>query len=1692
MAKRSVDAWIASRRGRAVAAGLVATASVALVLLLGTGGGTPSAVVVPSGGPASTGSSTSAPAAAQTAAGVQQTPAVPTAPSPAPSDAAWSTVELAALTPVADLTADDRDSVGVGLGTTFTLRSRGSTDASDLAARIETQPAIALTTEPGTDATSVRLRPDEPLAPGATYRFLLRTAAGTLAGSWVFQAEQPLQVVTILPNDEATNVPVDTGIEVTFDQDGVTDAADHFRIEPEVAGRFEMHDRTLAFVPAEELATETVYRVTMTPGVGVSGSDQVLESAFTFAFETAGAEQPADEPWSMSLGRPILEAAPDEPPVIGVQGFSRGPAPATLPVELYRLPSLAVAVEAAGTILSAPTWAQSSSTGLVPTTNLDRTLAVDAPLESIDRQGNHVISLPFSLDPGWYLVVFPRDGRDQQALLQVSEVAVYVMTTETQTVVWVNDVATGRPIRDAEITTVSGSSLAPSDDSGLSLTPTPDDLRHVIPERTDGARPIVIVTAPDGRTSLAVPGIPSGGTYAAETADVSRINTASERYWLVFSTDRTQYRQTDTLNAYGLIRERATGAVPRNLEVRLSTEEGAPAIGAIRTAPDARGMFAASIPFADLPLGFYAVELWADGRQVATTYFGVADIRKPAYAITVQTGHRAYVAGERIRASATVAFYDGTLAPGIELVINETRATTDALGVATIRYIADTGGEIERYQSIGVSAVPADPENGEIAGYRNIAVFPADAWIDAAGTLADGRLGVTGRLTSLDREKLERADADPYRGLDPAGLPIAARRVTAAITELVPVRTVTGRTYDFIQKRSIPVYSYEIRDVSRGTRSVTSGTDGRFSLSLDVDAPDHQYRVVLTAADGEGRRTQLTLHVSPDLPILPSAGARPMLADQQICSYVAPTRYRIGEPLAVTFRNGSGPLPTGGTNRYLFTVAKQGLLDAIVQASPTLDRPFAETDVPNAAVGAVWFTGRSYVPADFASSATLDLAERELTITITPDHERYRPGELVTLRVRTLDRLGRPTPASVVLRAVDEKLYAIGGGFDVDLLADLYEPVGSGVLGTSASHQPPFPSFGLGCGDTTGGGDDFRDWLLFRKVVTDAEGVATVSFPLSDDLTSWHVSAAAVNADYEGGTAMVLVPVGLPFFVEAVLAPEYLVGEQPVLRLRAFGSDLVAGDDVTFTLLAPTLGVAPMTLAGVAFEPITVPLPALPPGQHAVTIGGEAGSGPGRLTHRLVHRFTVIPSRAARSETHVAPLAADWRPDAASGLTIVTVTDAGRGRFLSALSAMAAGGGARVDQAVAADVARELLIEAFDQPDWLLPPTTFDPTRYQTGRGIALLPYSGPDLGLTVRVALAAPELFDPGLLREAFRHWLESSEATRERRAMTLAALASLDQPVLTAVADLAAEADLTIRERLYIGLAFAASGDDERARALQRDLLSEFGERLGPLVRLEVGTTLDDTLEATGLLALLSAALGDPIGADAEAYIEANLGHDDLFVLQQLAYVRRALERSDPAAGRFAATVGGERSVHDVAPGGTWSVTLTADQVATLRLEPLAGSLAVTSTRDVPFDASAVEADPDVSLERTITPAGDLPADALVRVAITVRFGPQATSSCYEITDRLPSGLAPLVRSLAFRDFGDSADALALAPYLVEGQRVAWCIGPTTTKREFRLGYSARVVSAGTYRWEPATAQSTSGSSRISVTPPLEINIR
>ena len=572
--------------------------------------------------------------------------------------------------PIAALAADHAVGSVVQLDSRFRLTSVDGTPASTLASRLTVTPRLAFSATPESGDQAVTLVPDDPLDPGVVYRFALAGSAGELVDTWAFQARQALHIVSTIPDHQQSDVPLDTGIEVTFDQDGVGDVWSHISIDPPTDGRFETHDRTIAFVPDKPLAPRAIYTVTVTKGVKASDTGEQTQEDTRFSFETASPGKPAPD-GGVLFPEEVVESAMAERPVIGVWQFGDDAHPVkTAAMTVFRFPTISAAVDAWRSLRARPDWTRFSTRGLVETAALRRVLVANVKINGVN--GTWWISLPERLAAGWYLVQLDA-ARPIQTVLQVTDIAGYVAVSETRTVIWANDVGNGHAVPGATAM-ADGVTLGRTNSSGLLLTATPAALMPQTGSLCDRpCDPVVTVTAPGG-SAVFLPtqsshdkleGIDGGYMWSA----------ADQHFWAVLNTDRSRYRSTDTINLWGMVRSRADGSVPGAVTVRFRTTFGENAadhaIAAIAAKPTKNGVVLASIPLVDMPEGTYGIDLVAGDRTVRSLDVEVGPIAKPAYQLQIATGRRVYVAGDRIKVTVRARFFDGTPVPGVPLRIQD-------------------------------------------------------------------------------------------------------------------------------------------------------------------------------------------------------------------------------------------------------------------------------------------------------------------------------------------------------------------------------------------------------------------------------------------------------------------------------------------------------------------------------------------------------------------------------------------------------------------------------------------------------------------------------------------------------------------------------------------------------------------------------------------------------------------------------------------------------------------------------------------------------------------------------------------------------------------------------------------------------------------------------------------------------------
>ncbi len=1680
---------------------------------------------------------------------------------PAPEDD-WQSVNAASAPACFSMAATDGDNWSIATDTTFVFESVEEIDPEQLAAALAVEPQIEFEVAPmgsaetrlprdlpGRDATHAEgarswlsglitparvradgpheytVRPSQPLAPGQVYRFaLMDVETGERAWQWAFQTRIPLRVLETIPENGTSGVPLATGIELLLSSTEVEGAETAVAIDPPTAlADVELTHGRLVLVPEEHLQPATLYTVTVDDSLRDVETGQSLAEAFTLQFETGLEDERSqihEEP-QLAFAHPLYEAPTGEIPTLSLVDYSGQTTDLRegTTVTVYRYEDLDAFAESLVGYAEIPLWAYSSRESYAgETQGLTRVSSFAPRLEPIGDGPELVLQLPEPLEPGFYLITLDQGAglATRTAWLQVTDIASYAAVAEDRLLVWLNDVSSGVPITNAQISTPEGDIEARPDAQGVVLVDTPPSLLEV-PDASHAiyasAVPqvsgLLLVEASGGREAV-VPVAEAFRDYRGGGLREMGRATAADDYWRFLYTDRKLYRMSDQIRVWGIARHRDRPEVEQTVKVEL-LDSGAPGrwgeptvLARTESRTGGAGTFVGSLSFEGASPGFYTLRLSVDDAILTTTSVEVRDFVKPAYKIDVIPGAEAVIAGEPVDVEIETSFFEGSPVPGMNLVVSgdeEATLTTDETGRAAFAYSSatDTGpaGSYQGYRWASFYVTPELAEAGDIQGQGWLRVFPSQATLDAEWSHEDGNITVAGTVHELDLTRLNEgtaANLDDY-----LGPPLVGEDVEIRVTEIDYRRVEAGESYNYIEKRVVKEYYYEPIETIMATFSTATDSEGAYQLSFAAEE-NLRYEILVSVADDAGRSAQRELYAAARS--APGA-SRPTLS----ASKAGP--YSLGETIDVEMQYGSEPLPSDDGNRYLFYESAAGIRGYEVEEAPVYTFEFRAEQIPNINIVAVRFAGHTYQEASFPLSLPFNREERELVVQATPLGE-YGPGEEAVIELQVTDAAGEPKPAHVLLSGVDEAIYRLQGASfygSTDILNELYATMRTGILRTYASHQLPGGPPGAEGGGGGEARDDFKDTALFEEVVTDADGRARVEFRLPDNLTSWRITSLAASEDFYAGSSAVLLPVSLPMFVEMTASASYLAGDRPVMRVRAYGRGLEEGDPVELQIDAPTLLDEALILEGEAFIGTDVGLPDLATGQHWITVTATAGA----LADSLVRTVEVVPSRLTVPETSSDEYSAgdtlELQPDSGSRTTVV-IADAGRGRYYGALRSLAVGWGDRLDQALGRQLAMRLLEQHFDEGADSRE-LQLGPWRSDDG-GLALVPWGGSDLAASALAAAVAPNDVGRQGMSRYFREIYYDADEPAERRAAALYGLAAVGEPVMPEVAALASASDSqSAFTRTYVALAAAELGDLDTAREMYGALVGELGEARGSAARIGAAADRADTIAATALAAHLGAMLGDELAPAFFEYVSANASPLAPHTLEKAGFLAEALPRLTADPARVTYTHDGRETEVVLERGDSIALALGARDGRGLSLEVIEGVISVATSRDVAVEPTELEPDPDALVTRryvagSADQVGATPLAAgaeqslvvseadLVRVTLDYRLEETATDGCYQVTDILPSGLLPVTDPYSRGVTPVGPEEAPDYPYAIEGRRVSFCAFRDGEQEP--LTYYARVVGKGTYSAEQALIRSQlmAGPQMASLSPPAEVEIR
>jgi uncharacterized protein YfaS (alpha-2-macroglobulin family) len=277
--------------------------------------------------------------------------------------------------------------------------------------------------------------------------------------------------------------------------------------------------------------------------------------------------------------------------------------------------------------------------------------------------------------------------------------------------------------------------------------------------------------------------------------------------------------------------------------------------------------------------------------------------------------------------------------------------------------------------------------------------------------------------------------------------------------------------------------------------------------------------------------------------------------------------YKVGDKARYMIKN---PYPEA---QALVTIERYGVLHHFVQtltgSTPVIEFEVKPDYIPGYYLSVVVFSPRVDKPIKdqvdlgkptfrigYVSVPIRDVS-KEMDVKATTDKSVYKPREKVTLTLHAQPRLAQPSPEPIemAVAVVDESVFDLiaGGKAYYDPYQGLYALDGLDLrnysLLTRLVGRQKFEKKGANPGGD--GGSDLAMRNLFKfvsywnpSVKADAQGNATVSFDVPDNLTGWRVLAMAVTPSDRFGLGDVNFKVNKPTEIRPVMPNQVSEGDR--------------------------------------------------------------------------------------------------------------------------------------------------------------------------------------------------------------------------------------------------------------------------------------------------------------------------------------------------------------------------------------------------------------------------------------------------------------------------------------------------------------------------------------------------------------------
>ncbi len=1533
----------------------------------------------------------------------------------------------------------------IAVDTSFILFAKENMSADSLAARLSFSPDISFSLDRTAECTYT-LKTDTPFPDSSLIKLSLNGEDGETEYRWAFQtAAGEFKSESVFPADKSSGVSVSTGIEIEFnDIPDAKSAEDYFEITPYRKGRFEVHGKTLVFVPAESLEYNSVYKVSLKKGM-LSAAGKALEEDISFRFKTEKENSRSYCYASNGISETFVKG---DIPLIELY-CSADIEKKDFQVSLYKYNNtgdyFSVLKDYADTVSWEYDEYEFSSEGLDCVFSSAEKLMLNPNSSS---WSSAYLMLPEELDYGCYLADVTAGGHHIQRLIQISDIAVYASALHTEAAFFVNDASDGTAVSaDIELY------IKGSDYSGKTSA--------------DGT---AVIGFNENEHKKGAFMIKYGEKTYADIFDCAKKwskNNPEEDYYMYLYTDREAYLTTDTIKIWGLIRPRGGrgASLPTDLKIALTYGYGRINIEDSTSVPVKLfddGTFTAEISFKDSIEQWAYVSLMSDGTILDSKGVNIVDYVKPTYNITSEVPDKVFMPHKNpFTVSVNAEYFDGTPAEGLKFNVSgwnvkkadPKQVQTNERGYAeSVVSITDEDTWRPQYTSVNFKLAGIENEYDENYSYSYFEALFRDVMLEYETEGSD--LYFT--ASKVDFSKI--SSSDYYYGSSAAeklrGEPVDTT-VTAVITRSWYTRKESGEYYDFLLKKTFKKYTYTSHEEKVGTFTAETVNGKGLFKDLPINDENSSYEITLSWKDTYGQTVRDSTYIYNDKYYERYNNA----SDYHYYTFNHESEFKENEAIDFTLMDNYDEVTDNG-GRVFCAFNQNEFIDTLVSDGTSFSHVFTNAYVPNVYISGAYFDGRHIFTVHDSGDwgevgLNLDPEDRKLNLDVVSDKDSYSPADTAEITVGVTDVNGKAVSgAAVSLSTVDEAAFAVAEQ-TADPLGNIYRLIYSYPHPVSHCSYIQHSLNGYSGGEKGGGGDDgpyirsdFKDTAAFLTGITDVNGKAVFTVKLPDNITSWRATVQAVSSDSRGelfaGTEKIGLPSSLSFFLTPIILPKYTEGDDICFSCKTAGAENGVDIDITVT-------------GNGTEKTMTVPegrsanFGKLPKGEYKALFTAKSGAAESGMESDAVElSFEVVETQLETTVTKLFELNEGMpEMDPLRWPINMSFYDGEYLFYGDVLYKLSCSYGDRLDFNIARSFA--------DMEFGFITEEEFIERHGGINGLVSLMSYSENDVELTALICAAAPQLIS-GDVAEEFYKIIEDEESSPKDISSAYMGLAALSEPVLPNVNELL-EASYSVfgyMDKLRLCAALALLGDYENALKYYTELTEEdisvYKNASG-----EIYARLNG-YDATRLSLITASLLGLPEAEGMARYLTESKQREVSTALEIMVYLENYKSEHEGSAV-LEYNIGGEERTVTLDRFGRCTLKFTEEQFKNADFKAVSGKVLCTAYYEGRF--TEFESDPKEFIEKKLTSvSGGWGPGALIKVTLNIPYG----GSWRTVDDVVPSGAR----------FAGTANAGYARR---SGQRISGY-----TDKWGQMSYYIRLAAPGEYVLENAVSTDSDGKCYIS----------